>query len=385
MATQTRVPSQRTAWARAPWEISSAWTSGWAGYLRSAARRGAGPATVLNDTAVWFRAVTRRRAPGWSTEHTVVRNWPQARLLGFSTGTSAVPTLVLPPQAGHASSIVDYSPEQSQIRTALEAGLDSLYCLDWLPATAETAGSTIEDYIGILDDAVGRLGGRVNLIGDCQGGWLASIYAALRPGAVQSLSVGGAPIDFHAGRSAIREWMKSTGAGDPMRPYRAMVALGRGRYRGRNQLLAFKMLEPAGEAERVMDLWAHIDDPAHVERFNDFTDWFEWTQDIAGPFYLWIVEHLFVRNELVAGTLTVGGERVDLGRITAPLLILAGTRDHITPAAQAWALDTHAATSPEQARRESVDAGHLGLFMGHTALREHWLPGLRAVAALPRP
>lgn len=384
MPTQTSTPSQFTAWATAPLDIAAAVTTGWTGYLRSAMRRGAGPATVLADTAAWMQAVGGRTAPDWSTPHRVARTWPQARLLDFSVGTEAVPTLVLPPQAGHASSIVDYSPEQSQILTARSAGLDSLYALDWLPATEATADSTIEDYLGVLDDAVALLGGRVNLIGDCQGGWLAAIYAALRPDTVHSLSVGGAPIDFHAGRSAIREWMTVTGAGDPMLPYRTMVSLGGGRYRGANQVLGFKMLEPAGELTRLTELWANIADPEYVARFNEFTDWFEWTQDIAGPFYLWIIENLFVENRLIAGTLTVGGERVDLGRITAPLLILAGTRDHITPPEQAWALDHYTSTPPEQVRRELVDAGHLGLFMGHTALSKHWLPGLRDVAQLPR-
>lgn len=36
--------------------------------------------------------------------------------------SAAVPTLVLPPQAGHASSIVDYGRDQSQMITLRDAG-----------------------------------------------------------------------------------------------------------------------------------------------------------------------------------------------------------------------------------------------------------------------
>ena len=50
--------------------------------------------------------------------------------------------------------------------------------------------------------AVERIGAPVNLVGDCQGGWLAAIYAALHPGRVHTLTVAGAPIDFHAGLGA---------------------------------------------------------------------------------------------------------------------------------------------------------------------------------------
>ncbi len=382
MSAPTAIRSQSAVWASAPWEIASAVTKGWTGYLASAARRGAGPLQFASDAAEWARAATVRSTPGWSTEHEIVKVWPQARLLSFSVGKTSVPTLFLPPQAGHSSTIVDYSAQQSQVLTAHAAGLDDVYCLDWQPATRATANSTIEDYVAIIEESVALLGGRVNLIGDCQGGWLAAIYAALRPETVHSLSVGGAPIDFHAGDSAIKHWMARTSRMGEMTPYRAMVAMGRGKHRGKSQVAGFKMLEPAGEIGRLMDLWANIDNPAHVARFTEFTNWFEWTQDVPGTFYLWIVKQLFVKNRLIEGQLRVGGERVDLGRITAPLFLLAGSQDHITPASQVWALGHHVSTPAEQIHEELVDAGHLGLFMGRASLENHWLPGLRNIAGM---
>ena len=45
-------------------------------------------------------------------------------------------------------------------------------------------------------------GGRVNLVGDCRGGWLAVVYAGLHPEHVNTLTIGGAPIDTHAGQFA---------------------------------------------------------------------------------------------------------------------------------------------------------------------------------------
>ena len=45
----------------------------------------------------------------------------------------------------------------------------------------------------------------MNLIGDCQGGWLAAIYAALYPERVNTLTLAGAPIDFHCGEPVIHE------------------------------------------------------------------------------------------------------------------------------------------------------------------------------------
>ncbi|WP_349827806.1 alpha/beta fold hydrolase [Brevibacterium litoralis] len=284
--------------------------------------------------------------------------------------------MILPPQAGHPSTIVDYTATQSQVRTGTAAGLDRMYVLEWVAASEITEHTTIEDYVAVLDEVVQEVGGPVNLVGDCQGGWLATIYAALRPENVATLSIGAAPIDFHAGHGAIVDWMTAfrKSVDDPMVVYRSLVKAGRGVHRGQNQLDGFKLMEPAGELTRLAELWANIGDEAYVERYTDFVSWFETTQDMPGDFYLWTVEHLFVDNEVVAGTLQVGGETVDLGKITAPLYLLAGTRDHITPPEQVWALADHASTPREDVHARLFEAGHLGLFMGRSSLQEHWGP-----------
>ena len=127
-----------------------------------------------------------------------------ARLRDFSTRAaraSVVPTLVLPPQAGHDSCIVDYSPEQSQMRTILDAGLTRAFALDWIGATRRPGTPRSTTTSTVIDRAVDHVGGRVNLIGDCQGGWLATIYAALHPERVNTLTIAGAPIDFHCRRA----------------------------------------------------------------------------------------------------------------------------------------------------------------------------------------
>jgi poly(3-hydroxyalkanoate) synthetase len=128
-----------------------------------------------------------------------------------------------------------------------------------------------------------------------------------------------------------------------------------------------------------LELLRNLDDPAHVQRYMEFEDWFKHTQDIPGAFYLWIVCHLFRDNELIAGALAIGGERIELGRIDMPLNLLAGATDHITPPDQVFAIVDFVSTPSELIRRDVTPGGHLGLFMGHQALREHWPPLLAEV------
>ncbi|HEY4826653.1 MAG TPA: alpha/beta fold hydrolase [Solirubrobacteraceae bacterium] len=330
-----------------------------------------GPAAL--NVPRWLATATERRSPSWTTPHEIVFETPLARLRDFSTSKRRVtPTLVLPPQAGHDSCIVDYSAEQSQMGAIIVAGLERAYSLDWVGATRESRDATIEDYVAVVDRAVEHCGGRVNLIGDCQGGWLATIYAALHPERVNTLTIAGAPIDFHAGEPVIHEVIRRMAPDGNLRFYEALVAAGGGVLKGRHMLSGFIMIQPAAEISRQIDLLLHLDDDAHVGRYREFEDWFKHTQDVPGAFYLWIVRNLFRDNALVAGAVEVGGETVDLGRIDMPLNLLAGATDHITPPDQVFALADHASTPAALITRHMSKGGHLGLFMSHEALGEQW-------------
>jgi poly(3-hydroxyalkanoate) synthetase len=341
----------------------------------------------------WVELIATRRPPAWTTPNEIVFESPIARLRDFtprarprtrapqqrSAGRGPVTTLVLPPQAGHDSCIVDYSAEQSQMQTIVGSGLDRALTLDWIGATPETADASIEDYLDVIDRAVDHCGGRVNLIGDCQGGWLATIYAALSPERVNTLTLAGAPIDFHAGEPVIHEVLRQLAPHGDLRFYQALVAADGGVLKGEHMLAGFIMIQPADEVSRQIALLLNLDDKHHVDRYSEFEDWFKHTQDIPGGFYLWIVEHLFRDNALISGSLEIDGRRVDLTHIDMPLNLLAGATDHITPPDQVFAIASLASTPPELVKRDVTGGGHLGLFMGHEALRNHWPPLLADV------
>jgi len=84
---------------------------------------------------------------------------------------------------------------------------------------------------------------------------------------------------------------------------------------------------------------------------------------------------------MIRGELEIAGERVDLSRIDVPLFLLGGQTDHITPPAQVFALEKYASTPSSEVVKRTTSGGHLGLFMGSEALREHWPPILSEVFA----
>ncbi len=372
---------------------AAAWQRGVTDYWTSALRRTATPLDLAVEYAEWLALTTETREPTWSTPHEVLWESRVARLRDFSGArpsgglSEVVPTLLLPPQAGHSSCIVDYSPEQSQVGAMLDAGLSRLASLDWVGASEATKDAGVEEYLTTVTRAADTLtdglgNPRVNLVGDCQGGWLAVIWAALNPERVHTLTIAGAPIDYHCGEPVLHDWVRALAPDDGIDVYRGIVDRSGGVLPGDSMLAGFLALKPENEVDRRLQLLGNMHDPGYVERYREFDTWFRWTQDIPGAFYLWIVEHLFQRNALIRGELEIGGRLVDVGAITAPLFLFAGETDHITPPDQVFALAEYAG-STEVARQVS-SGGHLGLFMGRESLREHWPPLLQAVAALSR-
>ena len=371
-----------SAVTRSAFDVFDATLAGMAEYWSRAIERGATPLDLAGDAAEWWTAMIDRGKPDWTSANEVVVETDFAALRDFSAGSRSkvVPTVVLPPQAGHHSCIVDYSRDQSQIQTIRAAGLERVYSFEWIGATAETRNTTIEDYVDFLErgiDAIG--GGPVNLIGDCQGAWLAAIYACLHPEQFNTLTLAGAPIDFHAGDGVIAEWVRALCATGDMSFYEAIVAASGGVMPGQRILDGFIAIKPDNEIAKQLGLLSSLDDPKHRERYRDFEDWFKWTQDLPGRFYLWVVGELFRSNKLIDGDLWVKGRKLDLADLSMPLFLLAGETDHITPPPQVFAAAGAVSTPAKDVVKRTTSGGHLGLFMGREALRDHWPPILADV------
>ena len=91
---------------------------------------------------------------------------------------------------------------------------------------------TIDDYLAALNILIDQLGGTVDLVGLCQGGWMSLTYAARFPDKVRKLVLAGAPIDIAAGRSKLSVLANNT----PGSIFNELVELGEGRVLGHHAL-----------------------------------------------------------------------------------------------------------------------------------------------------
>jgi len=169
-----------------------------------------------------------------------------------------IPTLVDAPHAGHTAMIADFHQGQSLIQTLLANGIDHGALTDWKSATDDMKDFAIDNYLADMLVVIDDLGGRVNLVGLCQGGWVSAMIAARFPDKVNSLVLAGAPIDTDAGDGPIKRMAKAS----PLSFYEELVGLGGGLMKGKYMLQGWKNMHPQQHyIQDYLDLNEHVDDP----------------------------------------------------------------------------------------------------------------------------
>ncbi len=289
-----------------------------------------------------------------------------------------IPTLVDAPHAGHTAMIADYHKGQSLIETLLANGIGHVVLTDWKSATDDMKDLEIDNYLAKIVIAIDDLGGHVNLVGLCQGGWVAAMVAARFPDKVNSLVLAGAPIDTDAGNGPIKRMVHQS----PMSFYEDLVALGGGLMMGKYMLQGWKNMHAEQHyIQDYIDLYEHIDDPAYVAKEETFNSWYENPIDLPGRWYLQVIQQLFKENRLAKGLFVGLGRKLNLRDITCPAYLLAGADDDITTPEQVLDAAKYLGTPKDHILQKTVPGGHIGLFMGARTLKEHWPAICRWIAA----
>jgi len=280
-----------------------------------------------------------------------------------------IPTLVNAPYAGHRAMVADYHKGQSLVETLLANGVGHVALTDWKSATEDMKDFDIDNYLEELVVAIDDLGGRVNLVGLCQGGWSSAMVAARFPGKVNALVVAGTPIDTDAGDGPIKRIAHEA----PMSFYEDLIRLGGGLMRGKVMLQGWKNMHPEQHyvAEHV-ELWEHIGDPAYKAKTETFEAWYEDPLDLPGRWYLQAIRELFKENRFAKGEFVGLGRRLNLKSIVCPVYLLAGESDDITTKEQVFGAEDLVGTPKGQIEKKLAPGGHIGLFMGSRTLKETW-------------
>jgi poly(3-hydroxyalkanoate) synthetase len=350
-------------------------------------------ATASESAAVFFTeaahafvagGATRAKAePVWTTPNRIALELQTMRLRDFSRPSDDIATLICAPFALHAATIADFAPGHSLVATLRDAGRSRLFVTDWRSARADMRFLTIDNYLADLNVAIDTLGAPVDLVGLCQGGWLALVYAARFPGKVRRLVLAGAPVDIEAGKSTL-----STLARDaPLAAFEEIVRSGEGCVPGHRVLHLWAPALAIDGPGCVLQVPPQLDTVRRAALEERFRQWYDCTVDLPGTYYLQVAAWLFKENRIAAGRFVALGRVVDLAELKIPVFLVVARDVEIVSTAQLLATARLIGTPPQAVATVVDPCTHLSLFMGAETLVRAWgrvARWLRADLASPR-
>jgi polyhydroxyalkanoate synthase len=328
-----------------------------------------------------FARVTSTPYPVAQTPKEAVWTLNKARLYRYvpvvpAEGRFPVP-LVLVFALMNRPTILDLRPGNSFVEYMVGQGFD-VYLLDWGVPGLEDKDLEFDDYVlEYMPRAIRKVkalsgSSDFSLLGWCIGAILTTMYAALRSDdGLKNLLLLTAPLDFEDKTcGSFVKWVDE-------------------RYFNVDKILQLygnmpgEMLDYGAKALKPVEnyignyirLWDNIDNPKIVEAWQSMNTWVTDLAPMPGGVFRQLIVDLYRNNRLMEGTMTLRGERIDLGKIRASVLNLVAEQDHIVPPGETVGVMTKIGSRDKKLL--SIPGGHIGVMAGSAAIKRTW-PALEA-------
>jgi poly(3-hydroxybutyrate) depolymerase len=283
--------------------------------------------------------------------------------------------LLVAPMSGHYATLL-----RSTVISLLPDA--DLYITDWHNAREipVSAGKfDVEDYTLHLVEYMRHLGPDVHVIAVCQPAPLtlaATAYLAEEDPSAQpsSLTLIGGPIDPDASPTDVTDFGDRVNMGQLQEMSIQRVGfkypgVGRKVYPGLLQLNSFISMNSETHAKAFRDQIMRVSqgEASDHDKHNKFYDEYLSVMDMPAEFYLSTVERIFKNNEIGTNSFTVGGKKVDIGKITTVAVkTVEGTKDDISAPGQCVAALALCTGLPDSKKASHLEdgAGHYGIFAG---------------------
>ncbi|MGB3211031.1 MAG: DUF3141 domain-containing protein [Desulforhopalus sp.] len=297
-------------------------------------------------------------------------------------GFPARPIVIIDPRAGHGPGIGG-SKLDSQIGIALEYGHPVYFVLFYPdPEPEQTIADVHRQEVKFLEKVfeLHPDAPKPAIIGNCQAGWAAALIGADRPDLTGPLVFNGSPLSYWGGVEGANPMRYKGGLSGGVWLTSLWCDLGNGIFDGANLVSGFEDLNPANTFwSKYYYLFTNID--SEEERFLGFEKWWGGFYKMNSEEIHFIVNSLFIGNELEQGRLRLDdGRLIDLKKFRQPIFAFASSGDNITPPPQALNWIHKVYKTVDEIRRcgqviiymVHKKVGHLGIFVsGSVARKEH--------------
>lgn len=301
-----------------------------------------------------------------------VANFDKVELYRYQSLTDKIektqPVLIVYGLIGRYT-MIDLQEDRSLVRGLLKQDVD-LYVVDWgYPSRADQYMS-FDDYVAYyMDECVEHICQEhgldsITVFGICEGGTFSAMYAAHKPEKVKNLILSITPIDFAASsqdenphHGFLNLWINSM---DDKTIEDLIDSCGNlpGEFIGS----VFNAMTPVRSMTKYnIDLVNIAKDQAKLLNFLRMEKWLSDRPHHPGvAAKQWLID-LYKKNYLVKGEFELDGKKLDLKKLTMPVLNIYAERDHIIPPPCSFALKEYVGS--EDYTDLPLSGGHVGIYV----------------------
>ena len=298
-----------------------------------------------------------------STPYDIVYEEDRVKLKHYHRSETAENKLKTPLLVVYAlinrETMLDLQPDRSVVKNFLQDGID-LYMIDWGYPTRKDRFVTIDDHVnGYIDNIVDFIREKhqiqkVNIMGICMGGTFSIMYSALHSDKIKNLITTVTPSSFDTDKGLLHVWMKDIDIDKMIQTY--------GNIPGDLMNLGFLLLNPARlMIDKYVGFMENMDNKEFVENFVRMERWIFDSPDVPGETFRQFVEDGYKNNLLIQSKMYLGGKRVDLKKLTMPMLNFFGKYDHLVPPESCDQITS--AVGSKDTEDVCLETGHIGIYV----------------------
>jgi len=262
--------------------------------------------------------------------------------------------------------MLDLQPGRSVVEKFLNDGMD-VYMIEWGYPSFKDKYLTIDDHVnGYLDNMVDFVRKRenskkVNLMGICMGGTFCTMYSSLHPEKVKNLVLTVTPTSFDTSEGLLHVWMKKIDVDK--------VVDGFGNIPGDIMNFGFLLLNPARlMIDKYKGFLNNMDNKSFLENFIRMERWIYDSPDFPGETFRQFIKDLYQKDMLIKNELVIGGQKVDLRKITMPVLNIYAKFDHLVPPSASDKITSAVASTDTE--DVCLETGHIGIYVSSKYQKE---------------
>ncbi len=299
--------------------------------------------------------------------------------------------VVFAPRAGHHSNIAERVAIYMRDRGLTRMAIVEQKCAEEIPLHIdeerhyEGFDGQVAQYRQILETLKEQTGCPAHLVAICQPGPLLMSTLILYPHLGKTFGSAGSPMDTDGERGYLTDFARMVGEDYIDRLMDLLghtipeehPGAGRETWDGRVHVLGFYFLGMDQHLKNfrklLSDLKSGKEDEA--QRQISFYHWYNYVHHSPVGFMRDTYQRIFVKNELIRGTLSVRGRRIGIKDYpgSVPIWALGGNKDEIAPPLQATGHMELIETVPSRKKLSLIcEGGHMGLFRSTRILKEYY-------------